>query len=72
MITWDAEGVQSVHVRFPEPGSYSSLGSYGHFRFDLDKDTGTYELETSLNGDEVYLSKKVNNRLYHLANYQLE
>lgn len=51
---------------------YLFAGSYGHFRFDMNKDTGTYELETSLNGDEVYLSKKVNNRFYHLAKYQLE
>ena len=51
---------------------YLFAGNYGHFRFDIDKDTGTYVLETSLNGDEVYLSKKVNNRFYHLAKYQLE
>ncbi len=51
---------------------YLFAGSYGHFRFDMNKDTGTYELETSLHGDEVYLSKKVNNRFYHLAKYRLE
>ena len=47
-------------------------GSYGHFRFDLNRDSNWYELETILNGNEVYLSKKVNNRFYHLAKYRLE
>ncbi len=51
---------------------YLYAGNYGRFPFELNKESGLYELETSLQGSEVHLSKKVNNRFYHLAKYQLE